>query len=1658
MMSGGLYWMCGRHSPPEMIPVDKPGTDANGLPSTRFDRLPSVLAIPFGEYAHETHLVMRLHRLCDSVEILTRFSFIVELGELRKRLGNDPFPEPLARALRDQIERPTLGQWKNLLQVAAESLARTDPLVVPELREFVLGELIPGLERGPRSPKGKKKSDEPGLIDLRNNLVHGGAMTRLEAGRQLEAWEPWLYDRIERLDFLAKADLCYMTGGVARRMIGTDTEATTERPLPGDLRLALEGCDRHVVLIHQGRWVDLWPLCDYGRAERSTGKGSPKAKSDSPMVYIRAERDRLLYAALGADLSQSENREGGIVAQFQALFALKDHVKLDLRGAFDFEADLRRDSAALVGRVGEVENAIDILKRTQSGVLWLSGKGGIGKSFFTARLAMDPHLTGDSKKVCRIAWRFQASDQNRCNRVAFFRHAVTRLEEWLHDKKGFDATRDVGPLFTQLQGLLDEAATREAAPHPNARAPRVVFLLDGLDEIARGDPDFASVPFLLTRANVVWLCSGRPEGDLPCRFTPDRCTPVFPDGLPAMSDADIRGMLLQGSDRLKYDLLGLDREQAANDGTIVTNAAVEAVVARAAGLPLYVRYVIQDLLADEHRVDALDRLPSGLNAYYDELLKRLGIGELQAILTPLVATIAWARAPLDEETLLVLMSRRKLFLDPEKGRDLIRRALDASQAMLKLAPIPGTDRLGYEPYHPTLRDHIRADPARIIGQQNDLARDELCALVRDWDQLPPDHHALAYVLRHGPLTLIEESRWDDLATLWLDPDRGLLFHEAKAEAGMVFDLVRDFGEAVRHAPAGHSALRLVRLLGQALRCDAHFLTRHPTSVFQCLWNRGWWYDCDQAARYHRPPSNGWPCGGPPWEQPEPRLSTILSQWRRSKEQRLPGFFWVRSMRPLQSALGGPLQGIFQGHEHSVMSVAFDPEGRRIVSGSQDKTVRVWDTETGAQIARLNGHDGWVASVAFAPDGRRIVSGSIDKTVRVWDPETGAQVARLDDSHEGVVAVSFDLEGRRILSGTMYREVGIWDAETGSMIARFSRLSGPDYYVQRGPQGLRLVRGSNDGTAMIWDAEDYVELHRLFGEEAPVHRVAFDPHGRRIAAGFRDGTVVVWNAETGAKIAELDGHEGTVHSVAFAPDGRRIVSGSSDQTVRVWDASTGAPITRFDGHDGPVLAVAFAPDGRRIVSGSSDQMVRVWDAEAGAQISRLDGAEGPVSAVAFAPDGRRIVSGSDNGTVRVWDAEAGDRIAQIVGQEAPVQRMAFDPHGRRIAAGLRDGTVLVLDAETGAKITRFDGHQSAVDRIAFDAEARRISSGSEDGTVLVWDAETGALLARPDRHQGAVLSVAFEPDGRRIVSESRDKSLRVFDAETGAQIARLDGHACLAHRVASGADGRRIVSWTDEAGALQVRDGESGALVARFARNYHATSNVAFDPERRRIAGSEFGAWVRVWDAETNDLIIQLDGHDSRVECVAFDPEGRRIVSGSYDTTLRVWDSVTGAQIARLDGHQGPVSGVAFDPEGRRIVSRSEDRTVRVWDAETGAQIAQLDDQSGRVLGGARDAKGRRVVRALDAAESVRAWDVDSGECQDVILEAADIRVIAAGATIPPFGASRRGPETALTASAGGVELAWFPEAIVEPSTPLTAPIWAWFNSNHIFLIRLEGMH
>ncbi|CDF33339.1 WD40-repeat containing protein [Chondrus crispus] len=339
--------------------------------------------------------------------------------------------------------------------------------------------------------------------------------------------------------------------------------------------------------------------------------------------------------------------------------------------------------------------------------------------------------------------------------------------------------------------------------------------------------------------------------------------------------------------------------------------------------------------------------------------------------------------------------------------------------------------------------------------------------------------------------------------------------------------------------------------------------------------------------------------------------------------------------------------IFRGHKSKVVCVAMSGDGRRVVSGSEDKSVRVWDVERGAQVREaLVGHTGGVLSVAMSGDGSRVVSGSDDTSVRVWDVEKGAQVGEVLVGHtDWVLSVAMSGDGRHVVSGSRDRSVRVWDVEKGAQVGVvLVGHTGWVWSVAMSGDGRRVVSGSWDRSVRVWDVETGAQVvEALVGHTDWVVSVAMSGDGRRVVSGSVDKSVRVWDVEKGAQVGEaLVGHAGGVRSVAMSGDGRRVVSGSRDGSVRVWDVETGAQVGEaLVGHRGPVLSVAMSGDGRRVVSGSLDKSVRVWDVETRAQVGEaLVGHTDWVRSVAMSGDGRCVVSGSGDGSVRVWDVERG----------------------------------------------------------------------------------------------------------------------------------------------------------------------------------------------------------------------------------------------------------------------------------------------------------------------------------------------------------------------------------------------------------------------------------
>jgi WD40 repeat protein len=299
----------------------------------------------------------------------------------------------------------------------------------------------------------------------------------------------------------------------------------------------------------------------------------------------------------------------------------------------------------------------------------------------------------------------------------------------------------------------------------------------------------------------------------------------------------------------------------------------------------------------------------------------------------------------------------------------------------------------------------------------------------------------------------------------------------------------------------------------------------------------------------------------------------------------------------------------QGHTDWVVCATFSPDGKYIVSGSDDCTICVWDAQTGnLALGPLEKHTSYVTCVAFSPNGRQIASGSGDNTVLVWHAVTGTVLVGPFKGHtSGIWSVSFSPDGSKIVSGSYDHTIRVWDAQTGVNITGplKGHTDGVNSVVFSG-DGKQIASGSDDKTIRVWNTESGRLIQGpLRGHNNWVEFVAFSPDGKRIVSVDWGGDVCVCNMDTGACVSGPSKRHaagalavgfipGSTWTVAVSPDGKWIAGRSKERhsTVQVWDLKTGLLVATFEEHTNYVYSISFSPDSKRILSTSEDKTIRV----------------------------------------------------------------------------------------------------------------------------------------------------------------------------------------------------------------------------------------------------------------------------------------------------------------------------------------------------------------------------------------------------------------------------------------------------------------------------------
>jgi RNA polymerase sigma factor (sigma-70 family) len=456
----------------------------------------------------------------------------------------------------------------------------------------------------------------------------------------------------------------------------------------------------------------------------------------------------------------------------------------------------------------------------------------------------------------------------------------------------------------------------------------------------------------------------------------------------------------------------------------------------------------------------------------------------------------------------------------------------------------------------------------------------------------------------------------------------------------------------------------------------------------------------------------------------------------------------------------------QGHGNIVTAVAFAPDGKTLVTGSEDKTVRFWDPTTGKEQRRLEGAHGRALALAFAPDGKTMVVGCREgeHPLCLWETATLKKLHTFGGHNRSVGRVAFSPDGKQLATSGWYNHtVCVWDAATGKELRHGSGHQAPVDTLALLCDGRRVTVSTEDRTVRVWDSQGK-ELRRIEGPPGLFFCAAVSADGKWAAFGHLDKTIRLYDLADGKEVGRCKGHTDYLRTVVFAPDGKRLASGSDDKTVRIWDTTTAKEIKQFK-HDDYFLTVLFSADGKLLVYGGLNAELRIWELASGKVLFKQDSPRSPLDSLALSPDGKLLAEGNC-GRVQIWDVASGQHLLELQGRHADEGlsihnrcSLAFSPDGRTLAAGGWDDRIRVWEVATWQERRRFLGHPGRISCIAFSPDGRILASGSQDTTVLLWDvtgrveskAKPALLSAKELEAEWADLADANASRGYRAMS-------------------------------------------------------------------------------------------------------------------------------------------------------------------------------------------------------------------------------------------------------------------------------------------------------------------
>ena len=624
---------------------------------------------------------------------------------------------------------------------------------------------------------------------------------------------------------------------------------------------------------------------------------------------------------------------------------------------------------------------------------------------------------------------------------------------------------------------------------------------------------------------------------------------------------------------------------------------------------------------------------------------------------------------------------------------------------------------------------------------------------------------------------------------------------------------------------------------------------------------------------------------------------------------------------------GSVVATLLGHEAPITSLTFNSNHTRLVSASEDKTVRVWDITDAKfpELLKYGGHEAAVRAVAFS-DTATVLSAGADKKIHHWNLADG-KLVRAIEGHTGDIH-ALAVNATTLSSASTDGTIRIWNKSNGQAV-RTIEHSSPVKHLAASGDNTKLASWGDNKQLKLWQVADGELLYTLDAAATDLTSLAFSPNSQQLAATIGNN-VHVWQVLGGGEMQFFPEHGEPTRIASYLPDSKTLLSIDASNGLR---RSTVSALRSIVAHETAIVDAALYQSGNGLATVAGDGVVRQWTSSNGqmAREIKADGAK--LLSIATTVNSQFIAGGAEDGRVFVWNAGNGAPTADFKTPAAATSLSFSNETTIKLAVSSADQKLRFFSLNDKKLLQQYSV-DAPITRIAFLPDNTRIVAAHQSGALAEWAYAAPTFTRNMTGHGGGVFNLAFTSDGKTLVSASADRTLRLWNAVTGQQIRALSGHQGTVFGVALSSDSSLIVSAGGDS-TIRLWD----RLGGRQLKQINATGalyTVAIHPDGKTVVAAGIDRKVFVYDVFAGTLKATLEGHPDYIYRVTFNHNGTRLLSCGYGGHLIVWDFASGKQLHATRA-RGVLNSVAYAPDDSQVVVASDNGTAQILDIPASAR-------------------------------------------------------------------------------------------------------------------------